>query len=78
MTLRITPVVCAPLKLVENGLDPRNYLVYLFEQIPNLPNVTKTALAAYLPWNQTVKADCRANSREAQRSSYSIGGTLGF
>lgn len=46
---------------VENGLDPRKYLVYLFEQIPNLPSVTKTALAAYLPWNQTVQADCRAN-----------------
>lgn len=46
---------------VENGLDPRKYLIYLFEHIPNLPSLTKTALAAYLPWNQEVQKDCRAN-----------------
>lgn len=46
---------------VENGLDPRKYLIYLFEHIPNLPSLTKPALAAYLPWNQEVQKDCRAN-----------------
>ncbi|OTO77378.1 hypothetical protein A5865_001254 [Enterococcus sp. 12E11_DIV0728] len=46
---------------VENGLDPRKYLIYLFEKIPNLPSLTKTALAAYLPWNPEVQAHCLAN-----------------
>lgn len=39
---------------VENGLDPRKYLIYLFENIPNLPSLTKPALAAYLPWKHEV------------------------
>lgn len=46
---------------IENGLDPRKYLIYLFENIPNLPSLTKPALAAYLPWNQEVQRMCQAN-----------------
>lgn len=46
---------------IENGLDPRKYLIYLFEHIPNLPSLTKPALAAYLPWNQEVQRNCQTN-----------------
>lgn len=46
---------------IENGLDPRKYLIHLFEKIPNLSIQTPAALAAYLPWNETVQANCRAN-----------------
>ncbi|WP_430748905.1 IS66 family transposase [Candidatus Enterococcus moelleringii] len=45
---------------LENELDPRKYLIYLFEKIPNLASQTPTALAAYLPWNPTVQAICGA------------------
>lgn len=43
---------------IENGLDPRKYLIHLFERIPNLSSLTPAALAAYLPWNPTIQAIC--------------------
>ena len=46
---------------IANGLDPRRYLIHLFEKIPNLSSQTPATIAAYLPWNETVQANCRAN-----------------
>lgn len=46
---------------VENGLDPRKYLIYLFEKIPNMPSLSKNALSAYLPWNPEVQVQCLAD-----------------
>ncbi|OJG78303.1 hypothetical protein RV10_GL001537 [Enterococcus pallens] len=46
---------------VENGLDPRKYLIHLFEKIPNLSNQTPAALAAYLLGTPEIQAQCAAN-----------------
>nr|WP_171038130.1 transposase domain-containing protein [Aquibacillus sediminis] len=36
----------------ENGLNPFNYLSYLFEELPNIDTTDKEQLAQYLPWSQ--------------------------
>ena len=46
---------------VENGLGPRKYLICLFEKIPNLPSLTKTALVAYLFSDQEIQNKCQTN-----------------
>lgn len=43
-----------------NGLVPTKYLEYLFEQLPNIEDVSNTEiLKAYLPWSEQVQATCR-------------------
>jgi len=37
-----------------SGVNPRDYILYLLENIPQLPAFAKESdLAAYLPWNFT-------------------------
>lgn len=44
----------------ENGLDPFRYLSYLFEQLPQLPDVhDPQALAAFMPWSDSLPITCR-------------------
>ena len=43
-----------------NGLDSEKYLTYLLEKLPNDEYFTqKTVLEAYLPWSETVQANCK-------------------
>jgi transposase len=36
----------------ENGLHPRRYLEYLFEQLPNIRTEDRVALGDLLPWSE--------------------------
>ena len=43
-----------------NGLDSEKYLTYLLEKLPNEESFAKKAvLEAYLPWSETVQANCK-------------------
>ncbi|WP_412133200.1 transposase domain-containing protein [Enterococcus cecorum] len=44
-----------------NGLDSEKYLTYLLEKLPNEESFAKkkTVLEAYLPWSETVQANCK-------------------
>jgi transposase len=44
----------------ENGLNPFQYLKYLFEQLPQLPDLKDTeALDPFLPWSSALPPICR-------------------
>lgn len=44
----------------ENGLNPFKYLMYLFEQLPQLPDLTDTeALDRLMPWSASLPLTCR-------------------
>jgi transposase len=44
----------------ENGLDPFRYLSYLFEQLPQLPNVQDPqSLEPFMPWSNALPITCR-------------------
>jgi len=43
----------------ENGLNPFNYLQYLFERLPNLDTQDEKALDELLPWSATLPPICR-------------------
>uniref|UniRef100_UPI00384BAEB0 transposase domain-containing protein n=1 Tax=Oceanobacillus halotolerans TaxID=2663380 RepID=UPI00384BAEB0 len=42
-----------------NGLNPFNYLKYLFEQLPNMDTTNKDKLAQLLPWSSALPEECR-------------------
>ncbi|MBS4007950.1 MAG: transposase domain-containing protein, partial [Clostridium sp.] len=41
-----------------NGLNPYNYLVYLFEKLPNINIADPSALDELLPWSKLLPAEC--------------------
>ena len=43
----------------ENGLDPRKYLQYLFEKMPQIKLKDEKALDELLPWSETTKLECK-------------------
>lgn len=43
----------------ENGLNPFNYLKYLFEELPNMDIADKEKLDQLLPWSTTIPEECR-------------------
>lgn len=43
----------------ENGLNPHNYLRFLFERLPNLDIKDQRAMDALLPWSDTLPSECR-------------------
>lgn len=43
----------------ENGLNPFNYLKYLFEELPNIDMADKEKLNQFLPWSTTIPVECR-------------------
>jgi transposase len=47
----------------ENGLDPFRYLIYLFEQLPNIDCKDQLAVDRLLPWADPVQANCRIPSK---------------
>ena len=46
----------------ENQLKPYNYLVYLFEQLPNIDTGDVAAVDSLLPWSDALPEDCRMPS----------------
>ncbi|MGL9971302.1 hypothetical protein IGI80_002230 [Enterococcus sp. DIV1420a] len=42
-----------------NGLNSTKYLQYLFEELPNMPVLTREHLDAYLPWAISVQEKCK-------------------
>jgi transposase len=50
----------------ENGLDPFPYLIYLFEQLPNINLKDTDALDLLLPWADPVQAKCRVPSKSSR------------
>jgi len=47
----------------ENNLKPYNYLVYLFEQLPNVDTRDKNVLDSLMPWSDSLPEECRIPSR---------------
>lgn len=43
----------------ENGLNPFNYLVYLFDKLPNIDINDKNILDNFMPWSKTLPEECR-------------------
>ncbi len=48
----------------ENGLKPYNYLVYLFEQLPNVDTRDVAVIDSLMPWSETLPEDCRMPKKE--------------
>lgn len=47
----------------ENGLNPFNYLKYLFEKLPNMDITNKEELDQLLPWSNTLSEECRVPTK---------------
>ena len=47
----------------ENGLDPFEYLKYLFETLPGLDRKSQQALDTILPWSESLPHTCKVTSR---------------
>lgn len=47
----------------ENGLNPFNYLKYLFEELPNLDTSNKDKLAQLMPWSSALPEECRVPNK---------------
>lgn len=43
----------------DNGLNPRRYIQYLLEQLPNRVSEKNSPLEAYLPWAPEVQLNCK-------------------
>jgi len=43
----------------ENNLKPYDYLVYLFEQLPNIDTSDQTAIDGLMPWSDDLPEECR-------------------
>ncbi len=43
----------------ENGLKPYNYLLYLFEQMPNINQQDQNAIEQLMPWSTALPQSCR-------------------
>lgn len=50
----------------ENGLNPFEYLTYLFEQLPNLDTNDKEALDQLLPWSSALPDFCRILNQQSK------------
>lgn len=48
----------------ENNLKPYNYLVYLFEQLPNVNTNDAAVIDGLLPWSTTLPEHCRMPSKD--------------
>jgi len=53
----------------ENNLKPYDYLVYLFEQLPNVDIRDKGVLDSLLPWSDSLPASCRMLHKDDDTSS---------
>jgi transposase len=52
-----------------NGLKPRDYLAWLFEEMPKAENlVDEAVLAKFLPWSCAVPKSCRIDTTEVSAS----------
>lgn len=55
----------------ENNLKPYNYLVYLFEQLPNIDTSNVAAVDSLLPWSDALPEDCRMPHEDNTTASVS-------
>ncbi len=44
----------------DNGLNPFKYLVFLFEQLPDIDRSNTKQLDSLLPWSKLAQASCKA------------------
>jgi transposase len=49
----------------ENGLNPFNYLVYLFDKLPNIDIDNKNILDEFMPWSETLPEYCKLKSEKS-------------
>ena len=49
----------------ENGLNPFNYLKYLFEKLPNIDIQDQSAIDELLPWSSTLPQECRVQKSDS-------------
>uniref|UniRef100_UPI0038990755 transposase domain-containing protein n=1 Tax=Alicyclobacillus dauci TaxID=1475485 RepID=UPI0038990755 len=49
----------------ENGLDPRLYLEYLFERLPNIQMDDEHVVDALLPWSEELPKEIRKRKTRA-------------
>lgn len=47
----------------ENGLNPFNYLSYLFEELPNIDTTDEVQLTRLLPWSASLPDECRVPNK---------------
>jgi len=48
----------------ENNLKPYDYLLYLFEKLPNVNTNDVAVINSLLPWSDTLPEECRIPSRD--------------
>ena len=48
----------------ENNLKPYNYLMYLFEQLPNVDTNDPDVIDSLLPWSDTLPDECRMPAKD--------------
>ena len=53
----------------ENNLKPYNYILYLFEQLPNVDTGDQAAIDRLLPWSDTLPEECRMPQENITSSS---------
>ena len=51
----------------ENGLNPFTYLIYLFEQMPNVDVKEQNVLDELLPWSDSLPYKCRIGKRSGEK-----------
>lgn len=47
----------------ENGLNPFQYLSYLFEKLPNIDIKDENTLDTFLPWSESLPSICKVNKK---------------
>jgi len=53
----------------ENNLKPYNYLMYLFEQLPNVDTNDPDVIDSLLPWSDILPEECRLPAKEDTTAS---------
>ncbi len=55
----------------ENNLKPYNYLIYLFEQLPNIDTGDNAVIDSLLPWSVNLPENCRMPHKDDTTASVS-------
>ena len=55
----------------ENNLKPYNYLVFLFEQLPNVDTSDQAVVDSLMPWSDALPENCRMPHKENATASIS-------
>lgn len=52
-----------------NGLNPRKYVEWLLEQMPNAGELTDAVVDSFLPWSGNVPESCRMVPKAATKAA---------